>query len=152
MNERPNRILEFLTAPAQPDGDACRSNRRRRSSVRVELSWAEGPNWRTIPARLRDISKGGACLVALKAPPLTRCARLRFVEGEGSPWIEGEILGVDSDERKRQRIRMRFESPCPSFLLRLAVLDTAESNDEMPAARYEWVAWRPGIDDQGGFR
>ena len=143
MSEPPNRILEFLTAPAQPDGDSCRSNRRRRSSVKVELSWAEGTTWRTVPARLRDISKGGACVLALTTPPLTRQARLRFSEGEGSPWIEGEILGIDSADRKRRRIRMRFESPCPSFVLRLAVLDAVEPADETPAARYEWVAWMP---------
>ena len=145
MSEPPNRILEFLTAPAQPDGDACRSNRRRRSSAKIELSWADGATWKTIPARLRDISKGGASLIALTAPPLSRLARIRFVEGEGSPWIEGEILGVDAENRKRQRIRMRFEDPCPSFLLRLAVLGVTEAVDEPPPASYGWATWNPGL-------
>ena len=141
MSEPPNRILEFLTAPAKPDGDSCRSNRRRRSSARVELSWSDGANWRTIPARLRDISKGGVALLALKPPPITRRARVRFVEGDGSPWIEGEILGVDADGPKRQRIRMRFDGPCPSFLLRLAVLGFVEPGEETPVEQHQWVTW-----------
>jgi hypothetical protein len=147
MSEPPNRILEFLTAPAKPDGDACRSNRRRRSSVRVELAWAEGKVWRTIPARLRDISRGGAGLVARSTPPTGRVARLRFVEGDGSPWIEAEVLGVEVETPTRHRIRLRFEAPCPSFLLRLAILDSVEPADEQPAARHEWGAWHAGVTE-----
>ena len=143
MSEPPNRILEFLTAPAKPDGEACRSNRRRRSCSRIEIAWLEGSTWRTAPARLRDISKGGASLLALIPPPLTRQARIRFVEGEGSPWIEAEVLGVECEDRKRHRVRLRFESPCPSFMLGLAVLEADEPNDVQPAAQYQWSAWRP---------
>jgi hypothetical protein len=142
MHETPNRILEFLTTPAKPDGDACRSNRRRRSSVRVELAWLDGKVWRTTPARLRDIGRGGAAIIARLTPPLTRNARLRFIEGEGSPWIEAEILGVEPETPTRQRVRLHFESPCPSFLLRLAVLDLDNPDDEAPGSRHEWVAWK----------
>ena len=142
MNEdAPNRILEFLTAPPKPDGEACRSNRRRRSAVRVELAWAEGDRWRSISARLRNISRGGACLSARSEPMLAERARLRFVEGDGSPWIEARILAVEAKTGSRHRVRIRFEQPCPSFLLGLAVLDHAEPGDEVPARRPGWKAW-----------
>jgi PilZ domain len=139
MGEPPNRILEFLTSPPQPDGEASRSNRRRRSSAPIELSWLDGQTWRTTRARLLDISRGGAGLVSAQPPPLTRVARLRFLRGEGSPWVEVEILGVEPVTSKRHRVRVRFEAPCPSFLLRLAVLDAVEVAEEEPGVRYTWV-------------
>ena len=145
MRETPNRILEFLTAPAKPAGDACRSNRRRRSSVKVELSWLEGDLWRTVPGRLRDISRGGACVVARLIPLPGRPARLRFVEGEGSPWIEAQTLGAEVDAPRRSRVRLRFEEPCPGFFLRLAILDTAEPLDEAQAAANPWESCMKGV-------
>jgi hypothetical protein len=145
MREPPNRILEFLTIPARPDGEASRSNRRRPSDARIELSWVDGAGWRTARARLRDISRGGASMVTLYPPPITRRARLRFVEGEGSPWVEAEILGVEQETPKRYRVRLRFESPCPSFMLRLAVLGVIDDEQESPSNRHEWVAWRPEL-------
>jgi hypothetical protein len=140
MHESRNRILDFLTAQAKPAGDSCRSNPRRRSSAKIELSWSDGKNWRTIPARLRDISRGGACLIARSEPPRTQVARVRISEGDGSPWIEAAILEVDQDTPTRHRIRIQFAEPCPSFLLRLAVLGIVEP--EEPTAPQGWVAWK----------
>lgn len=147
MRDTPNRILDFLTAKAKPTGEACRSNPRRRSSARIELAWPDGTDLRTIPARLRDISRGGACLVARSMPPLTRSARLRFVEGEGSPWIEVEILGVEQDTPTRYRIRVMFAEPCPSFLLRLAVLGIVEPEDSLAMEPQGWVAWKAVVSE-----
>lgn len=149
MRDQPNRILEFLTAPARPDGEASRTNRRRRSSAMVQLSWAEGSEWRTVRGRLRDISRAGAGLVAVAAPPTTARARLRLVDGEGTPWVEAEILGVEPIAPKRHRVRIRFLDPCPSFVLRLAILGVVEAVEDCPAG---WVAWAPrgaGWDDGG---
>lgn len=142
MTEKPNRILEFLTAPAKPQGDACRSNRRRKSFAPIELSWPENGHWRTVRARLRNISRGGAALVAVAPPPLIRGARIRLTDGEGTPWIEAEILAVDVIPSRRQKIRVRFLDPCPSFILRLAVLGFVEAEDEGPPSPCEWVALR----------
>jgi PilZ domain len=142
MRDIPNRILDFLTAKPKPAGDACRSNPRRQTTARVELAWLDGKEWRTIPARLRDISRGGACLLARSEPPLTRSARLRIVQGEGSPWIEVEILGIERDSPTRYQVRLRFAEPCPNFLLRMAVLG-AEETVEQPVAPEGWVAWSP---------
>jgi PilZ domain len=142
MLEAPNRILDFLTAQAKPAGDACRSNPRRRSSSRIELSWLDGKEWRTIPARLRDISRGGASLSARSAPPITRPARFRISEGDGSPWVEAEILGVEPASPTRHRIRIQFVEPCPSLLLRLAVLGVVEPV-EPEDSRPQWMSWNP---------
>jgi hypothetical protein len=145
MSRKPNRVLEFLTAPAQANGEASRSNRRRRSSAPVEFSWFQESHWRTTRAKLHDISRGGASLITPEPPPLTRKARLRFIEREGSPWIEAEILEVMPESPGRHRVRIRFEGPCPGFVLMTAVLEEEETPDETPGHRYEWVAVVPEV-------
>lgn len=142
-HERRNRLLEFLTAPVKPAGEASRSNRRRRSKARVVLSWAEDGEWRTVDGRLRDISRAGAGLFAATPPPLTRLARLRLAEGDETPWIEAEILGVEQERRRRYRVRLRFLNPCPSFMLQPAVLGQIATDDDRQVSPCEWVAWRP---------
>ena len=138
-----NRLLEFLTDPVKPAGEASRSNRRKRSTALVLLSWAEGGEWRTTKGRLRDISRAGAALLVAKTPPQTNHARLRLVDGEETPWIEAEILGADQERPRRHRVRLRFLTPCPSFMLQPAILGQVAPEDEAQASPCEWVAWRP---------
>ena len=142
MHESTNRLLEFLTAPAKPAGDACRSNPRRESDAKVELSWLDSMGWRTIPAKLIDISKGGASVVARSSPPTARPVRLRIVDGEGSAWVEARVLGVEPTNSTRHRIRLQFDEPCPSFFLGLAVIEAEESR-EQPANFEGWATWTP---------
>jgi hypothetical protein len=141
-NQQRNRLLEFLTAPVKPAGEATRSNRRRRSSARVLLSWAQGDEWRTIPGRLRDISRAGAGLLAVAAPPMTGRVRLRLAEGEETPWIEAEIVGIEKERERRHRVRLRFLSPCPSFMLQPAILGHITVDDQLQPSPGERVAWR----------
>ena len=145
--EQPNRILEFLTRPAKPAGDACRANRRRGSTARVELAWLENGQWHSVPGRLRDIGRGGASLLVKVFPPARSTARLRFVEGEGSPWIEARVLAVEPEDARRARVRIQFEDACPSFLLHLAIIDDAKSEAEVPEVPYEWLAWSTSVAD-----
>jgi hypothetical protein len=142
VRDSTNRLLDFLSAPAKPAGDACRSNPRRESSSKVELSWHDGQTWRTTSGRLSDISKGGAGLVARSEPTVGGLARLRIVDGEGSPWIEATILAVESESSGRSRIRIGFPEPCPSFFLGLAVLG-AEDGEPEPTHCRGWKEWAP---------
>ncbi len=145
MTDQPNRMLEFLTNPLRPEGEASRGNRRLRCRSKVQVSWPTPDGWRTIPARLHDISRAGAGLLTTTQPPLTTRARIRLTEGEGTPWIEAEVIGVDVERYKRVRVRLRFAEPCPSFVLRLAVLGPIEAaaDDEATAATPAQPA-RPG--------
>jgi hypothetical protein len=139
MSQEPNRMLEFLTARPKVDGDGCRSNRRRPSSSLIDLSWLDEGCWRSSRARLLDISRGGAGVLCGENPPVGSLARLRFVEGEGSPWVEVKILGSEPQEKGRFRVRLRFEGHCPSIILRLAVLGPSETDEECQAVpRYRW--------------
>jgi hypothetical protein len=142
MRDSTNRLLEFLTAPAKPAGDACRSNPRREATAKVELSWLESFGWRTIPAKLSDISKGGASLVARSSPPTVRQARLRITDGEGSAWVEAKIVGVEPANSTRHRIRLQFHEPCPTFFLGLAVIEADDACDQ-PSNLQGWNAWTP---------
>ena len=139
MSEPPNRVLEFLTAPVRPNGDSCRANRRRASSVPIEFAWCLGHQWRSTKAKLLDISRGGACVLVADPPPMTVKARFRFLMEQGSPWVEVEILEVERHSR-RHRVRVRFDGPCPNFVLRSAVLDGSEGPEAIPEVRPTWAA------------
>ncbi len=139
MPERPNRILEFLTAPSRPDGEASRSNSRRPVSCLIELSWLDEGRWVASRGTLIDISRGGAGIRLRHAPPASSMARLRVIEGEGSPWVEIKVLEVVDDAPDQQRVRIRFEGRCPGFILRQAVLSGTEEEDEPPVGYpYTW--------------
>ena len=144
QQDAPNRMLEFLTAPPRPDGDACRANRRQSSKVRVELCWAGERGWTTKKARLRDIGRGGAALVAREVPPAGCLVRIRIIEVEGCPWIEGRILATEPLAPSKHRVRVRFIEPCPSFFLGLAVLENAEPT-ETPSTAPAWVPYNPWV-------
>jgi hypothetical protein len=147
MRGKPNRLLEFLTTPPKPEGKGSRSNRRRRSSIPAQLCWREGTEWRMIGARLLDISRAGAALVTTRAPALTKAARVRFDQGDESPWIEAEILAAEPEGRRKFRVRVRFETPCPNFLLKKAVLGVYEVEDQVESSPYLWAAAVPGESD-----
>jgi hypothetical protein len=139
--EQRNRLLDFLTAPVKPVGEASRSNRRRRSSARVLFAWFKDGEWKTIPGRLRDISRAGAGLLASTAPPTSGLARLRLAEGDETPWIEAEIVGVEEERKRRHRVRLRFLSPCPSFMLQPAILGQAALEDQHQESQAGWVSY-----------
>jgi hypothetical protein len=146
MSERdtPNRMLEFLTTPPRPDGEASRANRRRSSKVRVELSFVGERGWKTTKARLRDIGRGGAALVAREVPPAGSLVRMRIIEAGDCPWVEGRILAAEPLAHLKHRVRVRFIEPCPSFFLGLAVLDRTEPA-EQEAASSPWACPNPWV-------
>ncbi len=152
MSDQPNRMLEFLTNPLRPIGDASRGNRRLPCRSPIALSWPTPNGVQTIRGRLRDISRAGAGLLAASSPPLTRQARIRLTEGEGTPWLEVEIIGVEVERYKRVRIRLRFLEPCPSFILRTAVLgpEARDADDEPTPQTQGAAAWSPWLVESEG--
>ena len=127
MAEPDLALLQFLALPARPQGEHFRNNWRRPSRSPVDLSWIQDNRWVSSPARLVDIGKRGAALACLSSPEVGTLVRLRFVEGDGSPWIEATVLGSGRLNDRESRVRIEFEQPCPTSLLRLAVL-TGPSN------------------------
>ena len=51
-----------------------------------------------------------------------------------TPWIEGRVLGSELDPRGKYRIRIQFDDPCPTILLKSAVLSSIAALED-PAAQ-----------------
>ena len=85
-------------------------------------------------ARLLDISRAGAAVLTASIPPLQTSAPLRLVGPEPTPWIEARILGVENESPWRYRVRLKFAEPCPTYLLRVAVLGPVPEECEQAAA------------------
>jgi hypothetical protein len=123
MTEEPsNQLFRFLRASFRSVGEAHRTNPRRHASRPARLSWAEGERLRIVRGRLVDISRAGAALIVTAAPPLKARARLRLVGREPTPWLEADVVGVESEAPNRHKIRLKFIDPCPTYFLRVAVL------------------------------
>jgi hypothetical protein len=117
-----NQLFQFLRTTFRAVGDAHRTNPRRHASTPARLSWGEGEKQQVVRARLLDISRAGAALITPAVPPLQAHARLRLVGSEPTPWIEADILAVETETPTRHRVRLRFPEPCPTYFLRVAVL------------------------------
>ncbi|WP_422930582.1 PilZ domain-containing protein [Singulisphaera sp. PoT] len=132
MSDQPkNQLLRFLRARPKAVGEAFRTNPRYASRHRGRLSWTDVLRTRTVPIRLIDISRAGAAVAAASPPPTNAPVRIRLVGESATPWIEADVLGVEPKEGL-YRVRLRFREPCPTFMIKSAVLD-----DGTPQAKAE---------------
>jgi hypothetical protein len=146
MTEEPlNQLFQFLRTSFRAVGDAHRTNLRRHASTPARLSWGEGEKRQTVRARMVDISRAGAALITPVVPPIQAHARLRLVGREPTPWIEADILGVDTETPARHRVRLRFPEPCPTYFLRVAVLGPVPQ-EEKEEAKAGTVATHEPLD------
>ena len=123
--ERPDTgLLHFLQAAPKPAGRDFRTNPRHDSSATIEISWDDGRKTVTSRGHLINLSRLGAALVVPGPPPVTKRLLVRLDGEVSTPWMEGEVLGIDSHERRKYRVRMRFTEPCPNVFLKAAVLET----------------------------
>ncbi|MHC5542231.1 PilZ domain-containing protein [Singulisphaera rosea] len=123
MNKPPkNQLLGFLRSRPRAVGEAFRTNPRHESHRRARLFWTEGDRTREIPIRLIDISRVGAAVSASTPPPTSALVRIRLVGPSATPWIEAIVIGVEANEGT-YRVRLKFREPCPTVMLKAAVLD-----------------------------
>ncbi len=135
MSDQPrNRLFDFLSTPFRAAGDCRRTTVRHRSSVDARLSWVARGQVHTIEARILDIGRDGAGLLAEQAPPWGARVRLHLVGGEASTWVDGEVLGVEPKKRGGRRVRLLFSDACPTVFLRAAVLSLPAPNAVAVAA------------------
>jgi hypothetical protein len=124
-----NPLLRFLMTRFQAVGDAFRTNPRHKSTAKARLAWEVRGQAHTAKARLVDISRAGAALITKKVPPDGALVRLCVTGEEDTPWIEGRVLGADVDAQGKYRIRIQFHDPCPTLLLKSAVLSPIATLD-----------------------
>ncbi len=117
-----NALLGFLRAHPKEVGEALRTNPRHESSAKARLAWkASEPN-RVVPARLINICRTGAALVVANPPPEGEVVLLRLMVEEPTPWIEADVVGVESISPSKYRVRLKFLEFCPMLFLKSAVL------------------------------
>ncbi len=117
-----NRLFDFLSSPFRAGGECRRTAVRHRSTVGARLSWVARGQIQTVDARLLDIGRDGAGLIAEQTPPWGARVRLHLIGGEESAWVDGEVLGVEPKATGGRRVRVIFNDACPTVFLRAAVL------------------------------
>jgi hypothetical protein len=127
-----NPLLGFLGSKPRAVGDAFRTNPRRGARRRARLAWEDGTLSRSVPARLMNISRMGAAVTTAETPPESGLVRLRLAGDTPTPWLEADILGIDRDERRKFRVRLKFREPCPTVFLKTAVLGVVAPTTEEP--------------------
>jgi hypothetical protein len=131
MIEEPlNHLFQFLRTSFRAVGEAHRTNPRRHASSPVRMAWIQGRKEQKARGRLADISRAGAALITSGQPPLHAQVRMRLVGPESTPWIEAEVLGVECESPTRRRVRVKFNEPCPTYFLRVAVLGPIEPGEK----------------------
>lgn len=133
-----NNLLGFLKARPRAVGEAFRTNPRHQTRRRAMVSWQQGREARSIKVRLIDISRMGVALTASTPPPIGAWVRLRLVGSTPTPWIEGDVVGVEPTDGT-YRVRIKFRDPCPTIMIKSAVLgpqsETGATRKEEAAAR-----------------
>jgi hypothetical protein len=133
LNQPKNHLLGFLRSRPRAVGDAFRTNPRHRSRRRARLAWQAADKSRTTAARLVDISRMGAALTTDNPPTVSTLVRLRLVGSTPTPWIEANVVGVEPTDGT-YRVRLKFRDPCPTIMLKAAVLGVVTSAHESSAA------------------
>jgi hypothetical protein len=127
-----NALLGFLRARPKEVGEGHRTNPRHESSARARLAWKDGEKSRVVPARLLNICRTGAALVVATPPPEAVPVLIRLMGEEPTPWIEADVVGVESLRESRHRVRLKFHEFCPNLFLKSAVLGNIPSIAEAP--------------------
>lgn len=85
------------------------------------LGWRDGDRFVAVAARLVDISRAGAAVVAEDAPPPDREIWFCLHSDDPATAVEGEVVGVGTGVRGRYLIRISFWEPCPDRLYKMAI-------------------------------
>lgn len=135
LNQPKNHLLGFLRSRPKAVGDAFRTNPRHSSRRRARLAWQSGERARTTAARLVDISRMGAALTTDNPPAVSTLVRLRLVGSTPTPWIEANVVGVEPNDGT-YRVRLKFRDPCPTVMLKAAVLGVVKTAHEPGTAEH----------------
>jgi hypothetical protein len=113
--------------PRRANETATGSDRRRTprysvSGALVRLEWWKGPDLQSTPARLMNVGRSGAFLIA-ESFPQGRPPSVITVSLEGGQHIaeaEAKVLEVTAVSG-RPRLRVAFLKPCPDEFLKASV-------------------------------
>ena len=96
--------------------DATERRRTRRHPAgdnRARIEWADGPDFLDTPARLLDISQGGAGFVAESPPAPGRDVWLRLEAPRLTGWVSAKVVRLDGSAEGG----LSFSGFCPHDLI-----------------------------------
>ncbi len=83
--------------------------------------WARPGDFGSVPARLEDISQGGARLVTAKPPTEQQLVWLCLGIPDPTECVQAKVLAVTPGADGDFVVRLAFAGPCPQSLYRMAI-------------------------------
>src|SRR3954454_3259712 len=79
----------------------------------AQVGWWEDQQFRTAPARLKDISSGGAALLVDGQDVSSSSLWMCLVGEKPTGWISANLAGAHTSEDGVQLVRLSFAESCP---------------------------------------
>ena len=95
------------------DTERRRTRRRPALTNRARLEWSDGPEFVNTPARLIDISQGGASFIAELPPPPSHDVWVRLEVPRQTGWVSARVVRLDGPTAGG----LSFLSYCPYELM-----------------------------------
>ncbi len=111
-------MMSFLSPDRRAAGPR-EGGRDRRTASRytadgaVLLGWWDGPEFRSIPAAMKDVSIGGAAVIVGKRPPKEVPIWFHLDRPAAPDWAEATVRAVGADRKGLSFVRLEFVDPCP---------------------------------------
>jgi hypothetical protein len=102
--------------------DARNSSRYHAVRSAVFLGWWEEPEFRSTPARLLDLSHGGAQVLVGLEPPDGATLWLCLAGTPPGEWVEVKAVDREVLRKGERRLHLKFPESCPYELFEAAVL------------------------------
>jgi hypothetical protein len=112
---------------------------------RAQVGWWEDKQFRTAPARLTDISSGGASLVLDGQGVPSSFLWMCLVGEKPTGWISANLAGAQTSEDGVQLVRLAFAESCPYEVFKTAVWGSPSSQMSAPPPILDRRAPRAGV-------
>ncbi len=102
-------------------GERRRNTRYAAALEEAWIGWWEEGRFVESPARLVNVSSGGALVEAEHAPRVRKSVWICLVAPERTGWVEGLVLDARNTPEGVRHVRIRFREVCPYAFLDLSV-------------------------------
>ncbi len=97
------------------------ATRYRAVEDRARVGWWEGKHFRSAPARIEDISTGGASVCLGQEPLNAQGVWVRLAGTGPDQWVQAQLVGVATAEDGSQVVRLAFPQSCPYEMFKAVV-------------------------------
>jgi hypothetical protein len=124
MSDRRNKSTEALSTRHEFARDRRIAPRYAASGTAAVISWPDGSGYRSVSARMIDISLGGFSAWVETFPPRCTAVWLRLDNKDPSAWLKASVIETITSGYlfwTRRRVRGRFLEACPYDLFKGAI-------------------------------